>query len=613
MKCVLESLERRTFLDGALVSNWGVGGILFIKATVDVANVAPRPDGSVIAHTVRANDELLYRLGTDGLVDTSFVAQPAVGFDVAAQSDNSVLYATPFGVRRYSPTGTLDGILQGPRLNSTPNPALIEAFTRLPDNSFTVAGRNDIAAPTWSGIEWFNADGTHRVSLDQSGTIVQLTGQADGKLIALIKTSSGYMLERFQSSGQIDPTFANDAIIAAPADARFTSVSLDALGRIYIAGLALPTGADNVGYYFTRLLPSGQLDTSYGNNGLVSTFPIAHPEHTARVAPDGRMYLAAILGTNLDNDRAIAVFRFGTNGKLDTTWGDKGRCIVDITDQTDSLNVPRVHDLEFMADGDVVVSGVGARVTAQNYQARTGVVFRLDVETQIVNLGGIITITGRPIADAIYVKTLADGRVSATANGFTRIFAESSVSGVSISGGDGNDYIDLRALRPLPHRTALLPVTLMGDAGDDVILGSLNSDRIIGGDGNDRIAGMDGSDVISGSANSDRITAGPGEDSVLGNGGRDYLSGEAGNDTLLGGDQPDVLSGGDGDDSLAGEGGHDHLTGGAGTDNFSGGGGNDTFFADDNVIETIVGGLAGSDTAYADKDDLLIGVEVPVV
>jgi hypothetical protein len=41
----------------------------------------------------------------------------------------------------------------------------------------------------------------------------------------------------------------------------------------------------------------------------------------------------------------------------------------------------------------------------------------------------------------------------------------------------------------------------------------------------------------------------------------------------------------------------------------SGGGGDDTFFARDNEVDTIVGGLAGHDRAQADLDDSVVAIE----
>ena len=78
---------------------------------------------------------------------------------------------------------------------------------------------------------------------------------------------------------------------------------------------------------------------------------------------------------------------------------------------------------------------------------------------------------------------------------------------------------------------------------------------------------------------------------------------------MFGGDQPDTLFGGDGDDSIRGEGGHDKIFGDAGKDFLSGGGGNDTFFARDNEIDTVVGGLLGDDRAQTDANDVLAGLE----
>ena len=98
------------------------------------------------------------------------------------------------------------------------------------------------------------------------------------------------------------------------------------------------------------------------------------------------------------------------------------------------------------------------------------------------------------------------------------------------------------------------PVTLLGAAGNDVLIGSNFRTVADGGEGNDTITGGATHDVLSGGS------------------GNDVISGGDGRDTILGGEGNDTLNGGSGLDVILGEGGDDSIIGGKGLDRLFGGG-----------------------------------------
>ncbi len=112
------------------------------------------------------------------------------------------------------------------------------------------------------------------------------------------------------------------------------------------------------------------------------------------------------------------------------------------------------------------------------------------------------------------------------------------------------------------------PVTLLGGAGNDLLIGSNFRTVADGGEGNDTIVGGTTHDVLIG---------GTGSDSIIGGDGRD---------TILGGEGNDILNGAAGIDSILGEGGDDSIIGGKGTDRLIGGG---------NGITTSVGDIFVTD------------------
>ena len=229
--------------------------------------------------------------------------------------------------------------------------------------------------------------------------------------------------------------------------------------------------------------------------------------------------------------------------------------------------------------------------------------------------------------------TIALGsRCEAAAGGDARCFANkveirtddmndtvSAAPGVAlerISGGDGNDTLELPSGNPIS-----LPTAMGGDGNDVLRAVDANGARLEGGAGDDELFGSPAPDVLDGGAGSDRIDGGAGPDTLsnegrldgvtvdlahgfaTGAGGeRDELSGDiqnvtgsAGPDVLTGNDATNTIGGGAGDDTINGAGGNDELTGDAGTDSVSGDSGNDTLFAGsdysgDNAPNTLSGG-----------------------
>ncbi len=120
----------------------------------------------------------------------------------------------------------------------------------------------------------------------------------------------------------------------------------------------------------------------------------------------------------------------------------------------------------------------------------------------------------------------------------------------------GDDHVDASSL------PAFFDVTVLADAGADVVkLGA-------------------GNDFVNGAFDDDWVSAGAGNDWIRTGDGRDELWGEAGNDKLVGAPNSDVLRGGEGNDVVYGGTGGDTLSGDAGKDLVSCGGGPDVAFVD---------------------------------
>jgi Ca2+-binding RTX toxin-like protein len=75
---------------------------------------------------------------------------------------------------------------------------------------------------------------------------------------------------------------------------------------------------------------------------------------------------------------------------------------------------------------------------------------------------------------------------------------------------------------------------LLGDAGDDLLLGRTGNDRLDGGAGNDTLFGDAGDDVITGGDGIDRLDGGLGYDVLTGGSGRDTFDFNTAADSVRG-------------------------------------------------------------------------------
>ncbi|MBM3969278.1 MAG: hypothetical protein FJ302_05380 [Planctomycetes bacterium] len=230
-------------------------------------------------------------------------------------------------------------------------------------------------------------------------------------------------------------------------------------------------------------------------------------------------------------------------------------------------------------------------------------------------------------SDNVTIQADASGNLEVLSNGSlviaTPTIAVSSLTSISVFGGDGPNRIDLTNVTTAAFDAALT-VTVNGGDGSDTIFGSEFADSLIGGNGADSITGALAGDTLEGGNGNDTLSGQEGDDSVFGGDGADSIHGDAGNDTVIagngadrvfgdagfdslnGGDGSDTLNGDADNDTLSGDNGNDSLLGGAENDSILGGTGNDTVSGGDG-LDTINGG-AGNDSLNGDDGaDSLLG------
>ncbi len=232
--------------------------------------------------------------------------------------------------------------------------------------------------------------------------------QADGKIIATGNLNGDFVLVRYESSGALDTNFGDDGQVTSDFGfhrARASSVVIQPDGNIVVAGwtwngsttafAVARYGADGVldsnfgdaGKVTTTIGSSGSaaydatiqadgkivlagesagtivvvryevdgsLDASFGNNGVVITDISPSGEYVRRVTiqSDGKILVGGFTQDGQGNSQ-LALVRYETDGRLDTTFGSSG-----IVTAGDELHNPRLIDLTLHPDGRIFVAGM---------------------------------------------------------------------------------------------------------------------------------------------------------------------------------------------------------------------------------------------------------------
>jgi uncharacterized delta-60 repeat protein len=474
---------------------------------------------------------------------------------------------------------------------------------------------SDASAPAFF-VARFNPDGTPDGNFGTGGVATApedlvyvgphaMVVQPDGRVIIGGVTPRGFTLVRFNTSGQLDPTFGTGGRVEGDTAGAGPAVGALALQRDGDVLVAISGDERFYAGSVIRYHPDGTLDTTFGRGGadgdgrVSTTFgQIGGKINDLVVLPDGRI-VAAGLGfvpstPDHHGGQNFAFARFNPDGTSDTTLDGDGAVTKDFTDGD------VVYSAAVLPDGSILGAGYVTRWEGQQGGAEAAVVKvgpdgRLD---RSFGDGGLSRIDG-PLHAATGIVVTVDGRIVVVGEtsftgppvnpfGATRLFANGRVDpefgharspgGAPVGGvalqPDGK-YVaagasaswDVMVVRftgdppPQPHAlridgTAAADRIRVDVDGVDPALLRITTNGVVR---TERAAGVTGI-TVSGLGGNDKLEATAAIKVPF------ALDGGAGNDTLVGGSGNDTLLGGDGNDLLDGRAGADLFRGGAGTD-----------------------------------------------
>jgi Domain of unknown function (DUF5122) beta-propeller len=197
----------------------------------------------------------------------------------------------------------------------------------------------------------------------------------NGQTVSIVEGSSGvrtgYFLERRYPNGSRDAQFGSGGRVfftmgvdnSPPA-----SLQTDAAGRLLVTG-ATPAADGRSAAAVLRFLPSGQVDTSWGQQGLASAPASAGEAGAVDVLPalDGS---ALVLGTIDDaQSQHAALWRLLPGGQPDTGFGAAGALVASALPDSQGLSLHRG------ADGALIIAlqiGRGEKTFLEVFRWRSG-------------------------------------------------------------------------------------------------------------------------------------------------------------------------------------------------------------------------------------------------
>ena len=245
--------------------------------------------------------------------------------------------------------------------------------------------------------------------------------QPDGRIIAAGQSGVYPVfhaaLARYNTNGQLDPTFGSGGKVIAALDAGGDGLSAIALqpdGKIVAAGSVIH---DNwqLSFLLARFNADGTLDTTFASQGIVATnFGDSTAAANALVLqPDGKIVIAGVSGAGPYselNDFAIA--RYNSNGSLDQSFGNGGKVKTHFPGVYNTGS--RATAVALQADGKLVLSGMYKNEATARAFALARYNANGSLDTTFGSGGMVTTSMGAGDAIAFSVALLSGGRIVAT-------------------------------------------------------------------------------------------------------------------------------------------------------------------------------------------------------
>jgi uncharacterized delta-60 repeat protein len=309
-----------------------------------------------------SNGSLDKSFGTSGIVSTPNLEDVPLTA-IALQDDGKIVASGEKFVARYTSSGVLDSTFGTGGIVSLGNDFIGTSPTGIlvqPDGRILLADRYLLRFLSDGQFDTsFGTGGTARTAGYPATGLALLPS---GKILVVSSAlgTSGF-ISQYDSNGNLDTTFGIAGQLASPGSA--VALALLGTGDFVAGGSLTNNavqpfpGAVDSSFAVSRYLGAGVTDAGFGTNGgtvaAVPNFPLEATSGLG-VEPNGDIVL---VGTaNNSSQLVFALVRYTANGQLDTTFGNHG---IVVTGFGKSQNDPSVsaNGLTIQPDGKIVVVG----------------------------------------------------------------------------------------------------------------------------------------------------------------------------------------------------------------------------------------------------------------
>jgi uncharacterized delta-60 repeat protein len=348
------------------------------------------------APSAAAPGQLDPSFGVGGTVVTEFPSSYSGARAVAIQADGRIVAAgfahtndsiiSDFALTRYDSSGALDPTFgTGGRVRTDFGSRFDEALAVAvqSDGRIVVAGNSSDANGSDMAVARYNSDGTLDLSFDGDGmALVDFGSESSGRAVALQPDGkivvagwvthpvgagccvSDFGLARLTTAGAPDSSFGGEGRVvtdflpgADNGHDAAQAVLVQADGRIVAAGAGV-SGVTSVDFAVARYLADGSLDSTFSNDGLVTTDFVDDFDEIRdlAVATGGRLVAggqSCEFPGNSDEVCDFGLARYTSDGTLDRRFGRQGRIRTDLGGDVNE----GIRGVGVQADGRIVAAG----------------------------------------------------------------------------------------------------------------------------------------------------------------------------------------------------------------------------------------------------------------
>ncbi len=340
-------------------------------------------------------------------------------------------------------------------------------------------------------------DGDGKVTTDfgffQGNALYDTAIQADGKIVAVgvvyISNEYGwsdFVLLRYNSDGSPDTTFGSGTgkvrtdMGSRGEQARAVAIQPD--GKIVVAGESSDQDDNSCCFALARYNVDGSLDTTFGVGGKVITGSWGYSGGGSDVViqPDGKIVAVGNSSEFNYPNGGFAVYRYNSNGSLDTSFDGDGRVITPIGSYHAFAKTVKIQP-----DGKIVAAGFSIDSLYRNEVAVVRYNGNGSLDPTFDGDGIVTTLTSQQ--DNVYSSVIQpDGKIIVAGSALIRYNTNGSLDTTFGTGGVVTTQVGLHAVALQPNGKIVASGTSsgIGNSGDFAVVrynanGSL--DTVFGG------------------------------------------------------------------------------------------------------------------------------------